>query len=185
MGRPQSVILASASPRRRELLSGAAFDVVVRPQDADERWPPGDVYVGVVDIARRKLDALGPSDEVCIAADTTVVLDHHRLGKPADVTEAERMLEQLSGREHTVVTGYCVRRGGEWRTGHVSTKVRFRALSSAELKRYASTGESLDKAGAYGIQGLGMALIDRIDGSFTNVVGLPLTEVIRAIEELS
>lgn len=154
--------------------------------DIDESWPGGDIGVeaGAIELARRKLEAVGDRDAVTVAADTVVVIDDDRLGKPADDAEAEAMLSRLAGRSHRVVTGFCVR-GSAWREAAVSTEVRFRPLTRAEIDRYVASGEPRDKAGAYGIQGSGGALVDHVRGSYTNVVGLPLAEVIAAVEEVS
>lgn len=118
---------------------------------------------------------------IVVAADTSVVLNSEILGKPANVDEAGAMLGRLSGKEHEVLTGFAVRRGDFLHVEVVSTKVVFRHLSAQEIESYVSTKEPLDKAGAYGIQGIGSSLIDQIHGSFTNVIGLPLKEVLEAI----
>ena len=183
--RPRQVLLASASPRRRELLEAAGFEVVVRPPGVDESWPGGSLEAGAVALARRKADAVPPVADLLVAADTTVALGEERLEKPRDADDATRMLQQLAGRDHEVVTGYCVRRDGRERTGAVTTRVRFRRLTLEEIRRYVASGEPLDKAGAYGIQGRGGSLVDRVEGSYTNVVGLPLPEVLAAIEAVA
>jgi septum formation protein len=137
-------------------------------------------------LARRKADAVQvDADELVVAADTCVVLDGGLLEKPRDADDARRMLRALAGRTHEVITGFCVRRGGKHREGAVHTRVGFRSLSHEEIERYLDSGEPFDKAGAYGIQGAGGALVDKIDGSYTNVVGLPLSEVLAAIEAVS
>lgn len=184
MAASRSILLASASPRRRWLLQAACFDVTVVASNADETWPGGDIDAGTIDLARRKLQSADVGSELAVAADTVVVLDDQPMGKPLDAADAERMLERLAGRKHRVVTGYCLSRGESWREGAVSTTVVFRSLSADEIKRYIETGEPLDKAGAYAIQGSGGALVDRIEGSYTNVVGLPLAQVCAAVEEL-
>lgn len=181
---PRTVVLASASPRRKALLEAAAYAVEVRVPNADETWPEGELEEAVVALARLKLDAVGEADRPIIAADTVVRLDHERLGKPRDAAEATRMLRALSGREHLVTTGYCVRSGTRERAGAVTTHVVFRSLSLVEIERYIASGEPFDKAGSYAIQGLAGAFVDRISGSYTNVVGLPLAEVIDAVEAL-
>ena len=178
-------MLASASPRRRQLLEAARFTVEVRPSHADETWPGGTPEKATVEIAERKLaiglDATRPT----IAADTVVMLGEEPLGKPLDAVDAARMLGALSGREHRVVTGFCVARGARRERGAVVTRVSFRALSTEEIERYVDSGEPLDKAGAYAIQGEGGALVDRVEGSYTNIVGLPLAEVIAALRAVS
>jgi septum formation protein len=179
------VVLASGSPRRRALLEAACLEVVVRPSGVDESWPGGTLVDGAVTLARRKAVAVPAPAEVVVAADTLVALDEHRLEKPTDRADAARMLRILSGRRHEVVTGFCVQRDGHERAGAVTTHVTFRNLSDQEIDRYVATGEPLDKAGAYGIQGEGGSLVDRVEGSYTNVVGLPLAEVLAAIGVLS
>ncbi len=179
------VLLASRSPRRRELLLAAGVQVEVRAPDVDEapraREAPATM---VMRLALEKASTVRAKDTVVVAADTAVVLDGEPLGKPIDHEHAVGMLSRLSGRRHEVLTGFCVRRGRERLATVVSTEVWFRVLSQAEIVGYVATGEPLDKAGAYGIQGVGGALIDRLNGSYTNVVGLPLSEVLAAIREV-
>jgi septum formation protein len=181
----QRIILASASPRRRALLASAGFDTDVRIPNADETWPPGSLEDGAIAIAGRKLAKLGAVDGLALAADTVVALGDEALGKPADAAEAAHMLRRLSGVEHRVITGFVVTRGGQRHAEAVVSRVRFRALSDADIVRYVATGECLDKAGAYGIQGEGGALVAWLEGSYTNIVGLPLAEVLRALERLA
>ena len=170
--------LASASPRRRQLLEDACFVVDVAPVAVDESWPGGPPARAVLDIARRKLDRAAPASIPVLAADTVVLLGDQPLGKPASPAEAEAMLARLAGRTHTVITGFCLRCEGGVSEQAVATLVTFRSLSADQIRRYVATGEPMDKAGAYGIQGRGGALVDHVDGSYTNVVGLPLAEVI-------
>jgi septum formation protein len=179
------IVLASASPRRRQLLTAGGYDVVVDAVNADETWPPGGIEQGLLTICRRKLAHAAPYVYPTVAADTVVTLGKERFGKPHDEIDARNMLSILSGREHTVMTGFCVRYGDEERAAVIATRVTFRQLTAVEIARYVATTEPMDKAGAYGIQGEGGALVETIAGSYTNVVGLPLTEVRRAIEELS
>ena len=182
--RAMRVVLASRSPRRRELLLAAGLHVEVCPPDVDESAGPGEPAAAMVlRLAVLKAAAV-PTDEVVIAADTAVVLDGEALGKPTDAEHACTMLARLSGRHHEVLTGFCVQRGRARLATVVKTDVWVRALSAAEIFGYVSSGEPMDKAGAYGIQGIGGALIDRLDGSYTNVVGLPLAEVLAAIREI-
>jgi len=171
--------LASQSPRRRELLAGLGIALEVRPAETDESVLPGEpprAYVARV--AREKARAV--PGEVVLAADTAVVLGEVILGKPCDGADAARMLRALSGTAHEVLTGVCVRRNGpgapEEREALVSTAVRFRALSEREIAWYVSTGEPLDKAGAYALQGAGGVLVEAVTGSVSGVVGLPLVE---------
>jgi septum formation protein len=181
------LFLASSSPRRKELLARAGFTFEIVNATADEtpppRIPPGEVaHV----IARRKADAAKvPADGVVLAADTIVVLDDVIMGKPSGDADARRMLKLLSGRWHSVFTGFVVRKGTREESGAVETRVLFKSLTPPEIDGYLNTGEPFDKAGAYAVQGAGAALVRSIEGSWTNVVGLPLVEVIEAIERLS
>ena len=122
--------------------------------------------------------------DIIVGADTVVVLDDKVIGKPRDDSDALAILSALAGRTHHVLTGYCVRRGSHQLSGVVTSEVCFRPLKESEIYAYVTTGEGRDKAGAYGIQSAGAALIDHVEGSFSNVVGLPLTEVLAAIREL-
>lgn len=179
------IVLASASPRRKALLEAACFEVIVRSSGVDETWPGGSIADGAIALAVRKAAAVDAAGEILVAADTVVALEGHLLEKPRDSVDAKRMLNLLQGRGHLVVTGYTVQRGDKQRSGAVCTSVWFRPLSPAEIERYVASGEPLDKAGAYGIQGGGGTLVDRVDGSYTNVIGLPLAEVVAAVRELS
>ncbi len=179
----ETVVLASGSPRRRELLGHLGIPFVVRPSEADESYAPDQTPEEIVaSISRRKaLAAQAAPQELVIAADTMVFLDRARLGKPRDEAEALAMLTALQGRRHTVCTGVTVRRGARILTESESTAVWFRPASEAELRAYIATGEPMDKAGAYGIQGLGALLVERIDGDFYNVMGLPLLRLSRML----
>ncbi len=176
MRNEMKLILASQSPRRRELLARLGLQFTVEAPDIDETMDParpaGDE---VARLSRRKAGAVdaGP-DDVVIAADTVVVLDGQVLGKPGDEAEAARMLRALSGRAHQVLTGLTVRRAAAVRTRTVATDVHFRALTEREIAAYVASGEPMDKAGAYGAQGLGAIFIERLEGDYFNVVGLPL-----------
>jgi septum formation protein len=185
------LVLASSSPRRRELLGRLGLEPAVRPADVDETPRRGEAPVDlVVRLASSKAAASaarrepGDLEEVVLAADTEVVLDGRVLGKPRDRDDAARMLRWLAGRTHEVVTGVAVRRGGTARAVRVTTEVRFRELSDAEIAWYVATGEPDGKAGAYGLQGAGAVLVDRIDGSDTNVIGLPLAETVRLLRQV-
>jgi septum formation protein len=185
----QLLILASASPRRQELLSSAGISFEVLPSEVDEGSQEGEAPEEyVARLARRKAEKAGEKhkDRWALAADTVVVIDGRILGKPGDRQEAKEMLGMLSDREHRVITGFCLFRGdsGKSREGTVTTRVRFKNLSSREIDWYLDTGEPFDKAGAYAIQGKAAFMIKEIRGSYTNVVGLPLTEVIEALQEL-
>lgn len=182
-----SIILASQSPRRRELLAQMGvpqFEVV--PALGEEIASPGLSSAQLVEVlSRQKAEEVavqaGP-DDVVIAADTVVAVDGAVLGKPRDPADAARMLSLLSGRAHTVYTGVTVRRGTFSRTAHEATQVRFRPLTQSEISAYIATGEPMDKAGAYGVQGLGALLVERLDGDFFNVMGLPVLRLSRMLE---
>jgi septum formation protein len=170
------LVLASGSPRRREILDalGLAFDV--RPPDTDETLRPGEAAVAAaVRLATEKAEAVpAAGGELVLAADTIVVLGEEILGKPADEADAARMLGRLSGRAHRVVTGIALRSEGRTHSSFATTGVRFRELDADDIAAYVATGEPLDKAGAYGIQGYGAALVEGIEGDFFNVMGLPV-----------
>ncbi|MBO6011751.1 MAG: septum formation protein Maf [Oscillospiraceae bacterium] len=167
-------VLASASPRRRELLEmlGLDFEVVPAPseEEPDLSLPVEEAIAAVAAAKARSV----PSELPVLAADTVVVIDGRILGKPSDEAEAAAMLRTLSGARHDVYTGVAVCFGGKMLRACQRTAVRFRELTDGEIRAYVSTGEPMDKAGAYGAQGLGALLIDRIDGDFFNVMGLPL-----------
>ncbi len=173
-----TLTLASRSPRRREMLAQLGLALDVRPADADESVHPGEgAREYVLRVARDKARAV--SGEVVLGADTAVVLAGEVLGKPRDAADAARMLRALSGTTHEVITGVCVRRAGAPAvelTAAVSTEVSFAPLAEPEIAWYVGTGEPLDKAGAYAIQGAGGGFVLEVRGSVSNVVGLPLAE---------
>ena len=172
-----NIVLASGSPRRQELLERIGItDFTVRVPEADESYDPAMTPQEIVcHISRKKSAALESSDdEIVITADTMVFLDDKRLGKPRDEEDALQMLTALQGRCHTVCTGVTVRQGDRSLTQAASTDVYFRPASKAELRAYIRGGEPMDKAGAYGVQGQGSLLVERIDGDFFNVMGLPV-----------
>jgi septum formation protein len=184
------IILASASPRRREILESLGVGIEVRPSHTDEDALQIDDHDEFVRTAARvKLeDVLSTSHEVAayvLAADTIVCVDRRRLGKPVDDEDAVRMLELLAGRDHVVRTAVALGRVGEGmiECRVVETRVWFRPASRTQLRRYVDMGESRDKAGAYGIQGLASGFVTRLEGSYTNVVGLPAAEVIDLLIE--
>jgi septum formation protein len=170
------LVLASRSPRRAELLAAAGIEFTVRAADVDETPHDGEVPRDyVLRVAREKAHAVpADDDEIVLAADTTVVLANEIMGKPADATDAARMLHALAGKRHEVITAICLKRGARVQTDIASTAVWFGPVTDAEIDDYVASGEPMDKAGAYGIQGLASRFIDRIDGSYTNVVGLPV-----------
>lgn len=181
------LILASQSPRRRELLGLITRDFLVRPTGCDETLDCADPAEHALQIACRKCAAAlaeaGPEDAV-IAADTVVYLDGLLLGKPRDPAEAAAMLSRLSGRTHTVCTGVAVAFRGGTRTLCQQTRVTFYDLSRSLIDWYVSTGEPMDKAGAYGIQGRGALLVRDIAGDYSNVVGLPVAALYRLLVEM-
>lgn len=171
------LILASKSPRRKELLGMLCPDFRVEVQQADETIAPGTPPQEAVEqLARRKARAVmaGPGEAV-IGADTIVVLDGRIMGKPADEADAKHMLSALQGRSHSVFTGVCVRDGQKEVARVCETQVEFAPMTDEEIDWYVSTGEPMDKAGAYGIQGLGGLLVREIRGDYYNVVGLPIS----------
>lgn len=181
------LVLASGSPRRWELLEGLGVNIVVRPVDVDETPKPGESpEVYVLRLAREKATARGQPGEVILAADTIVVIDGKLLGKPRNEGDARRMLRDLSGREHEVLTGIAVWVPADDRleSDVETTRVRFAALSEEEIVWYAASGEPRDKAGAYAIQGLGALLVEAISGNYSNVVGLPMPRVYRLLAEV-
>lgn len=182
-----AILLASQSPRRRELIGRLKRDVVAISTDADETLPEGVPAVEVPELlAARKAEAAKSRPEadgrVIIAADTVVILGGVILGKPTDEADARRMLRMLSGAAHTVVTGVCViAPDGQSVSFREETAVRFCPLSDAEIDAYIATGEPMDKAGAYGIQGDGCMLVEGIVGDYFNVVGLPVSRLGRVL----
>ena len=193
------LVLASGSPRRREMLENLGVEFLARPVDIDESPREGELAEPyVLRLARAKaraaLGETGGEREIVLAADTIVALDGELLGKPRDPADARRMLERLSGRAHEVLTGVAVAaypeasRAGAVVTnsGRVEverTRVRFAELSAAEIEWYVDSGEPLDKAGAYAVQGLGALFVDRLEGNYSNVVGLPLPLTYRLLAE--
>ena len=180
------LILASASPRRAELLRAAGFEFDVMPADVDERSWPGeqpDAYVCRVALDKARAVAACMPDAVVLAADTCVVVDGLILGKPAGGDDAARMLRMLSGRSHVVLTGVAVIGPAGSRVEASSSHVVFGGLSPGEIAWYVASGEPADKAGAYAIQGLASRFVEAVDGSYSNVVGLPVALVYRLLRE--
>ena len=176
-----TVILGSGSPRRRELLAQLGVDFTVASPDIDEDVIPGEQPVPYVQrLAVAKAHAIpAPADALVIAADTTVDLDGEILAKPLDADDARSMLRRLSGRTHAVHTGLAVRLGEQTVSEVVTSLVTFVVLSEPDLDWYVGTGEPFDKAGAYAVQGAGGAFVERVDGSVSNIVGLPLHTLLR------
>lgn len=174
------LVLASASPRRAELLRAAGIEFDVLPADVDETPRAGegpDAYVRRLAGEKARAVAAMARNYPVLAADTTVVAGEEILGKPADDTDARRMLARLSGRVHQVITGVALLHRGELHVDAESTAVEFAPMSAAEIEWYVATGEPRDKAGAYAIQGYASRFVTRIDGSYSNVVGLPMALV--------
>jgi septum formation protein len=185
-----TLILASASPRRRELLAQGGFAFEVITADVPEIRKPGEDPIRFVTrLAREKAEAVisreaVSPDTLILGADTIVLVDEEVLGKPQDAADAARMLRLLSGRTHQVITGVCLAKGRERQRAAEVTFVRFTTLSDEEIEAYAATGEPLDKAGAYAIQGRASRWVPRIHGCYFNVVGLPLALVSSMIEAM-
>ena len=178
-----NVILASQSPRRRELLGLTGLDFVVRAADIDETTDPNAApFDEVARLSREKALAIPrEADDVVIAADTIVVCDGAMLGKPVDEEDAYRMLSMLSDRDHQVMTGLTVIRGERIVTHTEVTDIHFRALTDGEIRAYIASGEPMDKAGAYGIQGGASLFVTGIHGDYFNVVGLPISSIYEKI----
>ena len=181
------LILASQSPRRRELLGLFRLPFTVRVADIDETMDPA--RSPAEEVARVSLEKARAveraADDVIIAADTIVVLGDQLLGKPRDEAHAEEMLASLSGRAHQVMTGVTVLRGDRSITATEITDIHFRELSNREIRRYIATGEPMDKAGSYGIQGGAALFASRIEGDYDNVLGLPVCRLLQMLRELA
>ena len=191
MMQPHPIVLASASPRRSDLLTQVGIRFQVVPSDVPEDLLPEEAPEDhVLRLSRDKAHAVAARPDVAgrwfIGSDTIVLRDGTVLGKPADPAEAAAMLRSLSGRSHEVLSGFAVhdRQSGASIARTVGTRVRFKELTDEEIEGYIATGEPMDKAGAYAIQGLGAFMVLSIEGSYTNVVGLPLCEVVEVLERL-
>lgn len=183
------IVLASASPRRQELLASAEITFSVVPGDIDETPYPGEEPIAhVVRLAEEKAREVSNRavGRFFIGADTIVLLDGEIIGKPVDEADALVMLKKLSGRMHHVITGFAVidHESGRIVRRSVSTEVYFRNIADTEIAAYVATGCPLDKAGAYAIQGGAASMVEKINGSYTNVVGLPLCEVVESLREI-
>lgn len=180
------IVLASGSPRRQELLTRIGIrDFTVRVPQVEEWYPQGLTPPEIVSYISREKSQAVPSekDEIVITADTMVFLDDQRLGKPLDEADALRMLTALQGRRHTVCTGVTVRQGDRVLTESEATGVVFRPAEESELRAYIATGEPMDKAGSYGVQGKGALLVERLEGDFFNVMGLPVLRLSRMLAQ--
>ena len=180
------VILASQSPRRKELLGLFRLPFVVRVADIDETMNPGDPYGEVARVSRLKALAVSrQEDDLVIAADTIVVCDGQVLGKPIDAEDAYRMLRMLSGRSHQVMTGLTVLRGDQEVVTTEITTISFRELTDREIRRYIASGEPMDKAGSYGIQGGAALFAQQISGDYFTVVGLPVCRLGQILQKIA
>lgn len=185
------LILASASPRRQELLRAAGIAFTVMPSNVPEEVQPGESPKQFSErLAREKAEAIGTkvatdSGKLVLGADTIVVVDEHILGKPADAADAVRMLRMISGRAHQVITSVCVIGGGVEEVRSETTTVYVNPITDDEITAYIATGEPMDKAGAYAIQGLASRWIPRIEGDYANVVGLPVALVFSMLKRHS
>ncbi|MGN1089457.1 MAG: Maf family protein [Huintestinicola sp.] len=181
------IILASASPRRRELLGYAVKDFEIIPSDAEETLPdniPAEESAEYLAVLKAKAVAEKYPDDTVIGCDTVVVLEGNVMGKPRDKAHAKEMLSDLSGKTHKVITGVCIFSKGRSLSFSECTEVTFYALSEKDIDDYIATGDPMDKAGAYGIQSEGCILVKEIKGDFFNVVGLPVAKLKRVLEKL-
>lgn len=181
------LVLASQSPRRAEILRLAGIPFTVRVAAVDETPRPGETpeqYVCRL-AAEKALAVHASGADTVLAADTTVVIDGEMLAKPANAADARRMLDMLSGRVHQVLTGICLRRDGQGRSDFASTRVWFSKMTADEIASYVASGEPMDKAGGYAIQGLASKYIEKIDGCYFNVVGLPIALVYRHLKDIA
>ena len=181
-----NIILASQSPRRRELLEKIGItEFSVSTPEVEETYPdnlsPAQIVCHLSAIKSRAIES--GEDDIVITADTMVFLDGQKLGKPRDEEDALRMLTALAGRSHEVCTGVTVRRGGQIETFSVTTLVTFREASERELRNYIASGEPMDKAGSYGVQGKGSLLVEKLNGDFFNVMGLPVLRLSRMLAQ--
>lgn len=185
----KEICLASASPRRLTLLQQVGIHPTVRPAHLDETREPNEPvrdYATRMAISKARMNP-NPTADLVIGADTIVVVDETMLGKPANTTEAHQMLRHIAGRQHRVLTAVAIYQPATHRCIHqvVESHVWIKSLSDAEIHAYVATGEPLDKAGAYGIQGVGAALVSRLDGSCSGVAGLPLCETLTMLKEFT
>jgi septum formation protein len=179
------VVLASQSPRRRDLLTLAGIPHEVRPANIDESYFPGEAPLGHAErLARTKAETIAAPDAVTIGSDTIVVVDGDVLGKPRDEAHAAEMLRRLSGRSHIVITGVAAHWRGRTLSATEQVDVTFRRLSDADIRSYIATGEPMDKAGAYGIQGFGATIVERVNGDYFAVMGLPLHRLTVLLQDL-
>ena len=182
---PPPIVLASQSPRRAELIARLGLDFDIEPADIDESYREGEMPPAHAErLAREKAEAIARTHPhaLVIGSDTIVVIDGAVLGKPRSREQAVEMLMRLSGRDHEVCTGIAIARDGRVESGLERVRVRFRALDRRACEEYVATGEPMDKAGAYGIQGFGSAIVERIEGDYFAVMGLPVVRMLTLIE---
>lgn len=184
----KKIVLASASPRRKELLEKLGFEFTVEASNSDEAVRPGvEPHELAESLSREKASMVGRNhrNALVIAADTFILLDDMVLGKPASETEARDMLQRITGRQHSVITGFTIldTASNKAISESVETRVYMRKLTLKEIDAYVKTGEPLDKAGAYAIQGLGSVIVERIEGDYFNVIGLPLSALTESLKE--
>ena len=182
---PPPIVLASQSPRRAELIARLGLDFDVQPADIDESYRPGETPPEHAErLAREKAKVVAATHPhaLVVGSDTIVVIDGDVLGKPKDPAQAVEMLLRLSGRDHEVCTGVAVAKDGRVESGLERVRVRFRRLDRRTAEQYVATGEPMDKAGAYGIQGFGATIVDAVNGDFFAVMGLPINRLIRLLE---
>lgn len=178
------IILASASPRRKEILELADLEFDVMPSDAQEittKTAPNEVVMELASIKAKDIYKKSEKQSMIVGADTVVAYQGHILGKPTDEADAKRMLTMLSGQTHEVYTGVCVIEDGKTKTFYEETKVTFYEISDEQIDRYIKTGEPMDKAGSYGIQGKAAVFIKGIEGDYYNVVGFPIARFLQEI----
>lgn len=176
------IILASKSPRRKELLKYIIEDFEIKSADVDETLPTGiEPKEAVKYLSKIKADPFRSENDIIIGADTVVCIDNEILGKPADVEDAKRMLKRLSGKTHTVYTGVTIIKGEQEKSFAEATEVTFHNLDDEIIDKYIATGSPMDKAGAYGIQDFGAVLVEKINGDYFNVVGLPISSLYRIL----
>lgn len=177
------IILASQSPRRQELLKYITNDFKIKTADVDEALPNGITPSdAVLYLSKIKAEPFKNENDIVIGADTVVAIDDKILGKPTDKNDAKAMLRSLSGKYHSVFTGVSLIKGEKIDSFFVETRVKFFDLTDEEIEKYVDSNEPMDKAGAYGIQGLGSLLVEKIDGDYFNVVGLPISQLNRHLK---
>jgi len=185
----RKIILASSSPRRKQILKQVGLDFVVEVSDYEEKSLPGVIpseFVETLSLGKAKAVAKNHNNAIIIGADTIVVLDNQILGKPKTKEDAKEMLKKLSGNTHSVFTGFTIidTKNKKTITNHVETKIKFKNLSDEEILGYVETGEPMDKAGAYGVQDRGALFVEHIEGDYSSVTGLPIVKIFEVLKTL-